>query len=136
MNMDAVKELMAGVQIGLLATTDGERASLRPMGAWAWVDGDLWCAAASDSVKVADIAARPSAEYCFSGAEGMHVRISGDCRFTEDEDDKKKIFDLHPLLAQIFGTPDAPGWGILKMKVGRVRTWSQEKLGYNEIEQG
>ena len=96
MDMEQVKALMKEVGSGLLATTDGDRAAVRPMGGWAWVEGELWCATGLDSAKVADIRKRPHIEYCFMNAQGHHVRIAGRCAVSSELSDKKQLLDLVP----------------------------------------
>ena len=44
MNMEDVKQLMKEVGWGFLGTTDGKTVGVRPMGGWAWMENELWCA--------------------------------------------------------------------------------------------
>ncbi|GAF71944.1 unnamed protein product, partial [marine sediment metagenome] len=77
MSMEKVKALMKNAATGWLATTDGVRASLRPMSAWMWVGSDLICATAKPSAKVTEITKCPNAEFGFATPSWEHVRISG-----------------------------------------------------------
>ena len=64
MNFKAVKDLMNKVRTGYLATTDGKRATVRPMAAHAWFGKELWLATGLASDKVTDIRKRSAVDFC------------------------------------------------------------------------
>ena len=65
MTMPRVKALMMQSPVGFLATTDGKKAAVRPMGAWLWDGADLICASARQAAKIGELKNCPSAEFCF-----------------------------------------------------------------------
>ena len=75
--MEKIKALMDEVQVGFLATCDGEKAAARPMGAWLWDGADLVCATFKASDKIAEIEKCPKGEYCFMDKQMNHVRVAG-----------------------------------------------------------
>jgi len=133
MQMDQVKEIMKEAGSGFLATTDGERASVRPMGGWAWVGDELWCAAGMDSAKVADIKKRPQVEYCFTDSQMRHIRISGECRVSTDNSDKARLLELVPGIAQHVQGPEDPNYGVLRLTSPRIRAADETGTGYQEV---
>jgi general stress protein 26 len=98
MSFDRVKSLMKETGWGTMATTDGKTVGVRPMGGWAWFGEELWCATSAASDKVAQLRTVPHAEYCFCTPEGEHVRISGPCTVSTDNDDKLTPYDSVPLV--------------------------------------
>lgn len=134
MTLDDVKEFTKKVGFGFLATSDGDRASVRPMGGSAWVDGEFWCCTGTGSVKVADVRKNPRVEYCFAGPNGNHVRIEGVCMVSEAREDRAKLLELHPGLENYVGDADCPTFAVLRLEVQRVRCWAEDRLGYEEVE--
>lgn len=136
MDMERVKALMKEVGSGFLATTDGDRAAVRPMGGWAWVESELWCATGLDSAKVADIRKRPHIEYCFMDPQGRHVRIAGRCSVSSELSDRKQLLDLVPGIAQHIQGAEDPNYAVLRLSVGSVRYWPGPDGNYVEVPLG
>jgi len=134
MSMERVKAIMKEAGWGDLATTDGERAHLRPMGGWAWVGGELWCATGAASDKVAQLKQHPDAEYCFTDKEGRHVRIAGPCSVSTDQTDKDTLYELVPALKQHIPDPKSPEYVVLRMKPKRIRLMASHDLQYTDVE--
>ena len=64
MNIEQVKQFIKQVDWGYLATTDGQKVGVRPMGGLTWKDNDLLCATFASSDKVSQLKKVPYAEYC------------------------------------------------------------------------
>lgn len=134
MSMAQVRALMKQAGAGFLATTDGRRAEVRPMGAWAWKDGELWMAAGAGSSKVADIEANPGVEMCFMTPDGHHVRIAGPCRISRDNADKGWLYKEMPDLPRYVDGPAEPDWVVLRLSPQRVRVMASSDFSYAEID--
>lgn len=134
MSMEKVKALAEEVRTGFLATTDGRRAEVRPMGGWAWVEKELWIATGADSRKVADIEACPGVEICFMAAGGRNVRIAGECTVSRDARDKRRLFELVPVLAEHVDGPDDPNYVVLRLKPDRVRLMDTDDMQTVEVD--
>ena len=57
MNMEDVKQLMKEVGWGFLGTTYGKTVGVRPMGGWAWMEDELWCASMKSTDKISQLQA-------------------------------------------------------------------------------
>jgi len=134
MSMDTVKAIMKEAGWGDLATTDGEKAYLRPMGGWAWVEGELWCASGAGSEKVSQLKQRPDAEYCFTDRQGRHVRIAGPCTVSTHQTDKDTLYELVPALKQHIADPKSPEYVVLRMKPASIRLMASHDLRYTDVE--
>jgi len=121
MNMQTVRALMKEAKTGFLATTDGQRAEVRCMGAWAWVDKELWLATSAVTQKVADVQARPRVEICFMAPDGRNVRIGGYCRVSRDPQDKNRLYRMVPMLDKYMAGPENPNYVVLRITPDRVR---------------
>jgi uncharacterized pyridoxamine 5'-phosphate oxidase family protein len=77
MSLTMVKKLMKEVGWGFLATSDGNKVGIRPMGSCVWMGNELRAATTDGTEKIKQLRKVPCAEYCFSDMEGKHVRIAG-----------------------------------------------------------
>jgi nitroimidazol reductase NimA-like FMN-containing flavoprotein (pyridoxamine 5'-phosphate oxidase superfamily) len=55
MNLEQVKQFIKQLGWGFLATTDGRKVGVRPMGGLAWKDNHFLCATSASSDKVAQL---------------------------------------------------------------------------------
>jgi general stress protein 26 len=124
---------MKEVGWGALASTDGKTVGVRPMGGWAWMGEELWCATSTSSEKVAQLRKVPHAEYCFGKQEGEHVRISGSCTISIDTEDKIKLYEAVPLLQNYIDDPRSPDYVVIRMKPDRIRFMATADLAYQEV---
>jgi uncharacterized pyridoxamine 5'-phosphate oxidase family protein len=133
MSMKEVKSLMKEVVWGCLATTDGRKVGVRPMGGWAWIGNELWCASGASTEKIAHLRKVPYASYCFGNKEGQHVRISGPCTISTNNDDKRKLYDANPLLRNHIEDPASPEYIVIRMKPERILLAKTADMAYLEI---
>ncbi len=133
MSMDTVKAIIAQAKAGFLATTDGSRATVRPMGSPTWVGHELWFASAVKSTKVEDIKKKPCVEFCAADSQWRHVRISGLCKVSTDRADRQKFIDLVPSAKDYFKGIDDPNYAVLRIKIEHIRLNTGETTGYTEV---
>ena len=133
MDMDDVKTLMKKAGIGYLATTDGGRARVRPMGAFLWAGDELWMASDRRTDKCADISQCAEVEICFLVDGWKHVRISGSVAVSENRSDKAALLDAVPGLAQYMQGPDNPEYVVLRLKPRHIRVLGEGAMAYEEI---
>jgi general stress protein 26 len=133
MNLERAKSLMKEVGWGALASTDGKTVGVRPMGGWAWMGQELWCATSASSEKVAQLRKVPHAEYCFGKPEGEHVRISGSCTISTDNEDKIKLYEAVPMLKNYIDDPRSPDYVVIRMTPARIRFMEAAGLVYKEV---
>ena len=134
MNTDIVSQIMEEPESGFLATTDGERASVRPMGSQVWVDGELWMACSPRSAKADDIRKRPQVELCFMAKDCRHVRIEGTCTVSMDNADQQRYVGLMPGMTQYFDEPMEENLAVLRLKVSRIRVMPMDDLKYVDVD--
>jgi general stress protein 26 len=134
MNMEDVKKLMKEVGWGFLGTTDGKRVGVRPMGGWAWMENELWCASMKSTDKISHLQVVAYAEYCFCAKEGTHVRISGSCEISSDNDEKLRLYNANPVLKDHIDDPASPEYVVIKLKPDRIRIMEATDLSYQEID--
>ena len=136
MTFGQLKVFMKKVRWGVLATSDGRRVGVRPMGAWVWVGRELWCGAERGQEKIAQLAKVPFAEYCFSNSDGEHVRIAGSCRVSARPSDKALLFDRVRSLHKFYETADDKALLVLRMKPSKIRHFSRKTYAYTNIKIG
>jgi general stress protein 26 len=95
---------------------------------------ELWCATTDGTEKVVQLRKVPYAEYCFCDREGKHVRISGLCTISTNNDDKLKLYEDVPILRNYIKDPSTPEYVVIRMKPERIRLMAQTALKYEDIE--
>jgi len=133
MDFDGIKAFIKDAGWGYLATTNGQRPAVRPMGAVAWIGGEFCCATGAKDAKTEDVKNRPHVEYCFADKEGRHVRMLGTCEISTDTELRAKLIEIYPFLGKFFKGPDDPEYVVLKMKPTSVRFIGSKDMKYDEI---
>ena len=133
MNLEMAKNFMKEVGWGFLATSDGNKVGVRPIGSCVWMDNELWCATTDKTEKIVQLRKVPHAEYCFCDREGKHVRISGACTISTNNDDKLKLYEAVPILKNYIKDPSAPEYVVIRMKPEHIRLMAQGGKGYEDI---
>jgi uncharacterized pyridoxamine 5'-phosphate oxidase family protein len=133
MSLEIVKSLMKEAGWGFLATTDGKKVGVRPMGSCVWMDNELWCATTDETEKTVQLRKIPYAEYCFCDKEGKHVRISGPCAISTNNGDKLKLYEAVPILKDYIKDPSTPEYVVIRMKPERIRLMTQAGMKYEDM---
>ena len=134
MDMNEIKKIMKEAAWGFLGTTDGKTVGVRPMGGWAWIEGELWCASMKSTDKISQLLENPYAEYCFCDKEAKHVRIAGPCTVSSDSDEKLRLYNAVPILKDHIDDPASPEYVVIKLTPDRIRMMEATDLNYKEIE--
>jgi uncharacterized pyridoxamine 5'-phosphate oxidase family protein len=132
MNIEQVKQFIKEVHWGFLATTDGRKVGVRPMGGLAWKDSCLLCATFSKSDKVAQLRKVSFAEYCFCDSAGKHVRIAGPCTVSTDNAEKLWLFKAVPGLKDHIPDPASPDYVVIKMSPDNIRVMNPDFM-YSQV---
>jgi len=133
MNFETVKNFMKEVGWGFLATSDGNKVGIRPMGSCVWMGNELWAATTDGTEKILQLRKVPYAEYCFSDREGKHVRIAGHCTVSTNNDNKLKLYEAVPALKKYYKDPSTPIYVVIRMKPERILLMAQAGKGYEDI---
>ncbi len=134
MNIEQVKQFTKEVSWGFLATTDGQKVGVRPIGGLAWKDNELLCATFASSDKVAQLEKVPYAEYCFCDSAGKHVRIAGPCSISTDNAEKLWLYEALPALKDYIADPASADFVVLKMTPDNIRVMSGTDMKYTQVE--
>jgi len=134
MNIEQVKEFIKQVGWGYLATTDGRKVGVRPMGGLTWKDNEVLCATFDSSDKVAQLKKVSHAEYCFCDSTGRHVRIAGPCTISTDNDEKLWLYKAVPGLKDHISDPASPDYVVIKMAPDNIRFMEITDMAYSQVE--
>ena len=132
MNIEQVKQFIKQLGWGFLATTDGRKVGVRPMGGLAWKDNDFLCATFASSDKVAQLKKVPHAEYCFCDSTGRHVRIAGPCTISTDNAEKLWLYKAVPDLKEHISDPASPDYVVIKMTPDNIRAMNPD-FSYQQV---
>ena len=133
MDLKELKQFIKQVGWGFLATTDGQKVGVRPMGGLAWKENEFLCATFSSSDKVAQLRKVPYAEYCFCDSAGKHVRIAGPCTISTDNAEKLWLFKAVPTLKDHISDPTSAEYVIIKMSPDNIRTMETTDMTYTQV---
>ena len=134
MNIKQLKQFIKQLRWGFLATTDGQKVGVRPMGGLAWKDNKFLCATFASSDKVAQLEKVPYAEYCFCDSAGKHVRIAGPCSISTDNAEKLWLYKAVPALKDHIPDPASPEYVIIKMTPNNIRSMETTDMKYTQVE--
>lgn len=134
MDIEEVKQFIKKVGWGFLATSDGRKVGVRPIGGLAWKENELLCATFKASDKVAQLGKVPYGEYCFCDSEGRHVRIAGPCTISTDNDEKLWLFKAVAGLKDYISEPASPEYVVIKMTPDNIRAMESTDMKYTQVE--
>ncbi len=132
MDLEELKQFIKQVKWGFLATTDGHKVGVRPMGAVAWKENQFLCATFAASDKVAQLGKVPYGEYCFCDSTGKHVRIAGPCSISTDNDEKLWLYQTLPDLKEHISDPTSPDYVVIKMTPDNIRVMNPD-FSYSQV---
>jgi uncharacterized pyridoxamine 5'-phosphate oxidase family protein len=134
MNFEELKQFVKQVGWGYLATSDGRKVGVRPMGGLEWKGSELWCATFKGSDKITQLEKVPYAEYCFCDSAGKHVRIAGPCTLSTDNAEKLWLYEAVPALKEHVPDPAAVEYVVIKMKPDNMRAVGEAGMEYEKVE--
>lgn len=119
--MKEIIDILKNAPAVYLATTDSENTpSVRPVALAAEQDGRLYFTTSDETSMFRDLQANPRAAISVMTSDFVWVRISADCRFTDDLDLKAKILNQKEFLKNTFKTPDNPKLKLFFLRRGRA----------------
>jgi len=133
MDIEQVKQFIKQVHWGMLATTDGQKVGVRPMGGLTWNQNQFWCATFASSDNVSQLGKVPYAEYCFCDSAGKHVRIAGPCTISTDNAEKLWLYEAVPALKDYISDPASPDYVIIKMSPDNIRFMETTDMKYTQV---
>lgn len=125
--------VIAADKFPILATTDGNQASARPVSPVKTEGFTVWVASLRSSGKTAEIAAHPQVELCYVNVDHDQVRITGRAESVEDRAERQAIWDANPLLRAYLRSVDNSEFVLYKVVPRRVRYMKEWALEYAEV---
>jgi uncharacterized pyridoxamine 5'-phosphate oxidase family protein len=108
--VDEVAAFISATSLVYVATVDAEnKPRVRPFGGAFSINGHLWLGTNSQKKVWAELQNNPSIEVCsYNPKDGNWVRVSGKAVLADEFSVKQKLFEITPLVAQIYQTPENP----------------------------
>ena len=111
MNREDIIGFIKANPICFLATVEGDRPHVRPMGMYKADEGGILIQLSTVKGMYRELLQNPKVELCFNG-RGKTVRVSGAAEFIEDQGLKEEIVKARPFLKPLV---DAHGWAAIKV---------------------
>jgi len=112
--MDEIYALLKKTKVFYLATIDGDRPRVRPMGATCVFDGKLYIQMARHKRVSKQIEANPNIEICTMLDGGYWIRIQAKAVNDDRAEAKQAMLDAHSSLKKY--TDDDPAFQVLYLK--------------------
>ncbi|MCL2346737.1 MAG: pyridoxamine 5'-phosphate oxidase family protein [Planctomycetaceae bacterium] len=91
-----------------LATVEGNQPKVRPFGLAIAHEGRLYFGTSNDKAVYRQLVANPNFEVSACSSDMQWLRLRGKAKFENNMTVKKKAFELVPMLANIYQTPENP----------------------------
>jgi pyridoxamine 5'-phosphate oxidase len=111
MTKEEIISFMKANPICYLATVEGDRPHVRPMGIYNADERGILIQLSTVKGMYREIAQNPKVELCFNGS-GKMVRVSGVAEFIEDQGLIEEVVKARPFLKPLV---DAHGWAVIKV---------------------
>ena len=111
MTKEEIISFMKANPICYLATVEGDRPHVRPMGMYKIDERGILIQLSTVKGMYRELVQNPKVELCFNGS-GKMVRVSGMAEFIEDKGLKEEIVKARPFLKPLV---DAHGWEVIKV---------------------
>lgn len=111
MNKEEIINFMKANPVCFLATVEGDRPHVRPMGMYRADEKGILIQLSTVKGMYRELIQNSKVELCFNGS-GKTVRVSGIAEFIEDQGLKEEIVQSRPFLKPLV---DAHGWEVIKV---------------------
>jgi pyridoxamine 5'-phosphate oxidase len=111
MTKEEIISFMKANPICYLATVEGDRPHVRPMGMYKADERGILIQLSTVKGMYRELVQNPKVELCFNGS-GKMVRVSGIAEFIEDQGLKEEVVKARPFLKPLV---DAHGWVTIKV---------------------
>ena len=111
MTNEEIISFMKANPICYLATVEGDRPHVRPMGMYKVDETGILIQLSTVKGMYRELLQNPNVELCFNGS-GKMVRVSGVAEFIEDQGLKEEIVKARPFLKLLV---DIHGWEVIKV---------------------
>jgi pyridoxamine 5'-phosphate oxidase len=111
MTKEEIISFMKANPICYLATVEGDRPHVRPMGMYKADERGILIQLSTVKGMYRELLQNPKVELCFNGS-GKMVRVSGVAEFIEDQGLKEEIVKARPFLKPLV---DIHGWEVIKV---------------------
>ena len=136
-NLTEVRELALDLvqknKFPMLATTDGNKAFVRPVSPVLTEVFTVYVANLSSYEKTRQIAAFPEVELCYMDGDHNQVRIAGKAEIVGDRALLQKIWDKNRLLQHYLGSIDNPELIVYRVVPSKVKYMQEWALEYFEV---
>lgn len=103
---------------GFLATVENNMPRVRPWSFLLEEGGKFWFLTTSQKKVFKQLKENPYIEFCSSSIDYVHLRLTGKIEFCDDSEIKKRIFEDHPMLKNLYQTYENPVLEMFCLKHG------------------
>jgi uncharacterized pyridoxamine 5'-phosphate oxidase family protein len=116
--MQEVLDFLKENRTVFIATSDQGRARVRPFGFMFEQDGSLWFCTSKKKEVYAQMQADPRVEFSCTSKDMVTLRVMGEAKFSDDMAVKERIFEISPLVKNIYGSADNPDFTVFSIDHG------------------
>jgi uncharacterized pyridoxamine 5'-phosphate oxidase family protein len=115
-----------------LATVDGDEPKVRPFGFIMEFQGKIYFCTSNEKQVFKQLKANPKFEVCTTDKAGRWIRLKGKAVFDDNYEAKKKVFEMMPIVADIYQDASNPIFEVFYLAEGEAAIFSMsgEKRTY------
>lgn len=133
MTKDEAIDLIKDAGFGFLATAENDQPRIRPIGPYVDSDGKVFIALFSHRRSISQIKNNPKVEMCFVDRKMSYCRIAGKAKVTNNDENKKIMWDNSPMLKQYFNGPEDPNFSLAEVEILQAETMAASDQTHQEI---
>lgn len=106
--MHEISEFLTNNPTVFIATSDGDRARVRPFQFQYQEDGKLWFLTANNKEVWAQMQANPWVEISGCAPDMTTIRVQGQAFLSDQLEVKEKVLEMRPMIKSIYGSAKNP----------------------------
>mgnify|MGYP000630998067 CR=1 FL=1 len=122
--MSEVVKFLSNAGTFYIATVDGDKPKVRPFGIAVEYEGKAYFVTSNQKDVYNQLKVNPNFEVSATSKDGTWIRLKGKAVFENNIEVKKKAFDILPVLASLYKTPDNPIFEVFYASEGEAAVYS------------
>jgi len=129
---DAI-DLIKDAGFGFLATAEANQPRVRPVAPYLTEDNKFLLALFSHRRSIKQMKENPLVEICFVDRKMAYCRIAGKATITNNDENKKIMWDNSPMLRQYFSGPEDPNFSLAEVEIIQAESMAASDQSPQEI---
>ncbi|WP_010243104.1 pyridoxamine 5'-phosphate oxidase family protein [Acetivibrio cellulolyticus] len=122
--MSEVVKFLSDAGTFYVATVDGDKPKVRPFGIAIEHESKIYFVTGNQKEVYKQLQINPNFEVSATSKDGRWIRLKGKAVFENNIEVKKKAFEILPVLASLYNTPENPIFEVFYISKGEASIYS------------